>query len=75
MDVEGEERSDLEVDEHDSMDDLIRDRFRLNAISIAEAEAGPVVACVADLAFKYAGVINLQILFLESNREWSMFSK
>lgn len=39
MDVGGEDKRDLEVDvEHDSMDDLIRDRFRLNAISIAEAE-------------------------------------
>ncbi|KAG7533749.1 Histone-fold [Arabidopsis thaliana x Arabidopsis arenosa] len=65
MDVGGEDISDLQVDqivEDDSMDDLIRDRFRLSAISIAEAEAkkngmeigGPVVACVADLAFKYA---------------------
>ncbi|KAL9813898.1 Protein MHF1 [Arabidopsis thaliana] len=65
MDVGGEDISDLQVDqivEEYSMDDLIRDRFRLSAISIAEAEAkkngmeigGPVVACVADLAFKYA---------------------
>ncbi|XP_010442574.2 PREDICTED: centromere protein S-like [Camelina sativa] len=66
MDVEGEDKSDyLQIDqivEEDTMDDLIRDRFRLSAISIAETEAkkngmeiaGPVVACVADLAFKYA---------------------
>ncbi|ESQ43492.1 hypothetical protein EUTSA_v10014960mg [Eutrema salsugineum] len=65
MDVEGEDKSDIHEDlivEEDSMDDLIRDRFRLTAISIAEAEAkkngmeiaAPVVACVADLAFKYA---------------------
>lgn len=41
MDVGGEDISDLQVDqivEEDSMDDLIRDRFRLSAISIAEAE-------------------------------------
>ncbi|KAL0710420.1 hypothetical protein Bca4012_017398 [Brassica carinata] len=67
MDVggRGEDKIDLHDDlvvEEDTMDDLIRDRFRLSAISIAEAEAkksgmeiaGPVVACVADLAFKYA---------------------
>ncbi|CAA7052743.1 unnamed protein product [Microthlaspi erraticum] len=66
MDVGGEDESDLQVDdlvvEDDSMDDLIRDRFRLTAISIAEAEAkkngmeiaGSVVSCLADLAFKYA---------------------
>ncbi|CAN7006460.1 unnamed protein product [Brassica rapa subsp. trilocularis] len=60
MDV-SDVQEDLMVEE-DSMDDLIRDRFRLSAISIAESEAkksgmeiaGPVVACVADLAFKYA---------------------
>ncbi|XP_010929681.1 protein MHF1 homolog isoform X2 [Elaeis guineensis] len=41
--------------------ELLRDRFRLSVISIANAEAKkldmevlePVVACVADLAFKY----------------------
>ena len=41
MDVGGEDISDLQVDqivEEYSMDDLIRDRFRLSAISIAEAE-------------------------------------
>ncbi|KAL1192795.1 MHF1-like protein [Cardamine amara subsp. amara] len=66
MDVGREDTSDLQIDqvveEEDSMDDLIRDRFRLSAISIAETEAkkngmeidGTVVACVADLAFKYA---------------------
>ncbi|PNX69976.1 centromere protein s-like, partial [Trifolium pratense] len=40
---------------------LLRDRFRLSAISIAESEVNKsgmevskvVVACVADLAFKY----------------------
>jgi len=41
MDVGGEDISDLQVDqivEEYSMDDLIRDRFRLSAISIAQAE-------------------------------------
>lgn len=42
MDVGGEDKSDLQIDqlveEDDSMDDLIRDRFRLTAISIAESE-------------------------------------
>ncbi|XP_020106654.1 MHF histone-fold complex subunit 1 isoform X2 [Ananas comosus] len=41
--------------------ELLRDRFRLSVISIANAEAEkvvmgisePVVACIADLAFKY----------------------
>nr|CAD1820432.1 unnamed protein product [Ananas comosus var. bracteatus] len=39
--------------------ELLRDRFRLSVISIANAEEGrdgisePVVACIADLAFKY----------------------
>ncbi|XP_007038140.2 PREDICTED: MHF histone-fold complex subunit 1 [Theobroma cacao] len=66
----GEDRSDLEKEgeeqeeeEEDSVFDLLRDRFRLSAISIAEAEAKrngmeisePIVACIADLAFKYTG--------------------
>ncbi|KAI9079648.1 hypothetical protein K1719_038269 [Acacia pycnantha] len=48
--------------EINSKTQVLRDRFRLNAISIAEAEAKRngmdasevVVACIADLAFKYA---------------------
>uniref|UniRef100_A0A8R7PEZ0 Uncharacterized protein n=1 Tax=Triticum urartu TaxID=4572 RepID=A0A8R7PEZ0_TRIUA len=43
--------------------ELLRDRFRLAVINIATSEgkkagmevAGPVVACIADLAFKSAG--------------------
>ncbi|XP_038993477.1 protein MHF1 homolog isoform X3 [Hibiscus syriacus] len=62
-----EDRSDFEKDEEeddDSVSDLLRDRFRLSAISIAEYEAAkrngmeisqPIVACIADLAFKYIG--------------------
>ncbi|KAL4340976.1 hypothetical protein GQ457_08G034570 [Hibiscus cannabinus] len=61
-----EDRSDFEKDEEeedDSVSDLLRDRFRLSAISIAEHEAKrngmeispPIVACIADLAFKYIG--------------------
>ncbi|KAM7276792.1 hypothetical protein ACFE04_018658 [Oxalis oulophora] len=48
-------------EEDDSVSDLLRDRFMLSTISIAEAEAKkedmeisePVMACIADLAFKY----------------------
>uniref|UniRef100_A0A453BW11 Uncharacterized protein n=1 Tax=Aegilops tauschii subsp. strangulata TaxID=200361 RepID=A0A453BW11_AEGTS len=43
--------------------ELLRDRFRLAVINIATSEgkkagmevAGPVIACIADLAFKSAG--------------------
>ncbi|CAK9327257.1 unnamed protein product [Citrullus colocynthis] len=49
------------MEEDDSASELLRDRFRLSTISIAEAEAKrsgmeisePVMTCVADLAFKY----------------------
>ncbi|XP_022994496.1 protein MHF1 homolog [Cucurbita pepo subsp. pepo] len=49
------------MEEDDSTAELLRDRFRLSAISIAEAEAKrsgmeisvPVMTCVAELAFKY----------------------
>ncbi|XP_017215175.1 protein MHF1 homolog [Daucus carota subsp. sativus] len=42
--------------------DLLRDRFRLSTISIVQSEAKqnnmeisePIVACISDLAFKYA---------------------
>ncbi|KAK9926539.1 hypothetical protein M0R45_023764 [Rubus argutus] len=51
----------MEREEDDSVSELLRDRFRLSTISIAEAEAkrsgmeisGPVMACISDLAFKF----------------------
>ncbi|CAA3014746.1 Hypothetical predicted protein [Olea europaea subsp. europaea] len=57
--------SDMERDdeeEEESVSEILRDRFRLSTISIAEAEgkkngmqiSEPIVACVSDLAFKYA---------------------
>ncbi|GMY15221.1 protein MHF1 homolog isoform X1 [Fagus crenata] len=58
MDLErGEEDS-----ESESLGEVLRDRFRISTISIAEAEAKrngmeisePIVACISDLAFKYA---------------------
>ncbi|XP_062170261.1 protein MHF1 homolog [Alnus glutinosa] len=54
--------SDLEREEEDdSVSEVLRDRFRLSTISIAEAQAKrngmeisePIVACIADLAFRY----------------------
>lgn len=56
-----EERGE-EEEEDESASELLRDRFRLCTISIAEAEAKrsgmeisqPIMACVSDLAFKYA---------------------
>ncbi|CAK9186897.1 unnamed protein product [Ilex paraguariensis] len=54
--------SDAEREEDVAATDLFRDRFRLCTISIAEAEAKqndmeisqPIMACISDLAFKYA---------------------
>ncbi|KAL3529073.1 hypothetical protein ACH5RR_008395 [Cinchona calisaya] len=55
--------NEIEVDRDDeeAANEILRDRFRLCAISIAEAEAKkngmeisqPIMACVSDLAFKY----------------------
>ncbi|KAL8497385.1 hypothetical protein ACS0TY_020903 [Phlomoides rotata] len=47
--------------EEESASELLRDRFRLCTISIAEAEAKrnsmevshPIMSCISDLAFKY----------------------
>ncbi|GAV60202.1 hypothetical protein CFOL_v3_03733, partial [Cephalotus follicularis] len=63
IDVEREE-------EDDSVTDLLRDRFRLSTISIAEAEAKrngmeiaePIISCTADLAFKYTVQYSFVIL-------------
>ncbi|XP_075662514.1 protein MHF1 homolog isoform X4 [Castanea sativa] len=64
MDVEMEREGggEEEEEETESVSDVLRDRFRLSTISIAEAEAKrngmeisePIVACISDLAFKYA---------------------
>ncbi|KAL6996837.1 MHF histone-fold complex component [Sarracenia purpurea var. burkii] len=54
--------TDTEREEEDAATDILRDRFRLSTISIAESEAKrnnleisqPIMACISDLAFKYA---------------------
>ncbi|XP_075479077.1 protein MHF1 homolog isoform X1 [Primulina tabacum] len=51
-----------EEEEDESVNQLLRDRFRLCTISIAEAEAmkngmevsQPILSCISDLACKYA---------------------
>ncbi|KAL5075007.1 hypothetical protein RYX36_013991 [Vicia faba] len=58
---------------------LLRDRFRLSAISIAESQANKsgmevsnvVVACIADLAFKYTERLakDLQLFSQHANRK------
>ncbi|CAJ2641307.1 protein MHF1 homolog [Trifolium pratense] len=58
---------------------LLRDRFRLSAISIAESQVNKsgmevskvVVACVADLAFKYTErlAMDLQLFSQHANRK------
>ncbi|CAA0806842.1 Histone superfamily protein [Striga hermonthica] len=61
-DGERVEEAGEEEEEEESATELLRDRFRLCTISIAEAEAKqngmevsqPIMACISDLAFKYA---------------------
>ncbi|MED6169357.1 MHF histone-fold complex component [Stylosanthes scabra] len=65
--------------EHDSEAKLLRDRFRLSAISIAESEARKsgmeiskvVVSCVADLAFKFTEGLakDLEMFARHANRK------
>nr|XP_027085755.1 protein MHF1 homolog isoform X2 [Coffea arabica]XP_027085762.1 protein MHF1 homolog isoform X2 [Coffea arabica] len=58
----GENESEMDRDEEEAVNEILRDRFRLCTISIAEAEAKkngmevsqPIMACISDLAFKYA---------------------
>ncbi|GAA0145066.1 neuropeptide [Lithospermum erythrorhizon] len=54
-----------EHEEDEAAGNLLRDRFRLSTISIAEFEAKqfdmelsqPIVSCISDLAFKYAEIL------------------
>ncbi|KAJ4728883.1 Centromere protein S-like [Melia azedarach] len=60
-DANGIDEEREQEEEDDSATDILRDRFRLSTISIAEAEAKrnnmeisePIIACIADLAYKY----------------------
>lgn len=71
------ERRDEEEDE--SVNELLRDRFRLCTISIAEAEAKqngmevsqPIISCVSDMAFKYAQqlAIDLELFAQHAGRK------
>ncbi|XP_057422688.1 protein MHF1 homolog isoform X2 [Lotus japonicus] len=68
--------SEMEIDAETK---LLRDRFRLSAISIAESQANKsgmeaskvVVACVSDLAFKYTERLakDLQLFAQHANRK------
>ncbi|XAR67795.1 hypothetical protein NMG60_11002701 [Bertholletia excelsa] len=59
---EGTVGSDAEREQQNAAPDILRDRFRLCSISIAEAEAKrnsmeisqAIITCICDLAFKYA---------------------
>uniref|UniRef100_A0A3Q7HFL9 Centromere protein S n=1 Tax=Solanum lycopersicum TaxID=4081 RepID=A0A3Q7HFL9_SOLLC len=61
-DLDGGMASDVEREEEEAVTDLLRDRFRLCTISIAEDEAKqcgmevsqPIITCISDLAFKFA---------------------
>ncbi|XP_016551340.1 protein MHF1 homolog isoform X3 [Capsicum annuum] len=61
-DLDGGMASEVEREEEESVTHLLRDRFRLCTISIAEAEAKqcgmevsqPIITCISDLAFKFA---------------------
>ncbi|XP_074317144.1 protein MHF1 homolog [Silene latifolia] len=62
-DIEMEKQIDEQfIDEHDEETQLLKDRFHLSAISIAQSQAKeigmeisePIVACISNLAFNYA---------------------
>ncbi|CAN1225668.1 Protein MHF1 homolog [Linum perenne] len=57
----GEDGSDLDRGEDDSVGELLKDRFRLSAISLVESQgkkngmevSETITACISDLAFKF----------------------
>ncbi|KAL6182700.1 hypothetical protein ACLB2K_044113 [Fragaria x ananassa] len=67
----------MEREEDESVSELLRDRFRLSTIHIAESEAkrigmeisGPVMACISDLAFKFTGNFTCPVCFEIENRQ------
>ncbi|KAL1301281.1 hypothetical protein HN51_045945 [Arachis hypogaea] len=75
----GEEEEQQQQQEHDSEAKLLRDRFRLSAISIAESEASKygmeiskvLVSCIADLAYKFTEGLakDLQLFAQHANRK------
>ncbi|KAJ7945622.1 Centromere protein S-like [Quillaja saponaria] len=77
--IAGTSEVELVRGEDDSETELLRDRFRLSAISISEAEAKkngmeiskPVVACIANLAFKYTEQLakDLELFAHHANRK------
>ncbi|XP_060172713.1 protein MHF1 homolog isoform X1 [Lycium barbarum] len=58
----GEMASEVDRDEEEAVTELLRDRFRLCTISIAQSQAKqcamevsqPIITCISDLAFKFA---------------------
>ncbi|KAI4336394.1 hypothetical protein L6164_014927 [Bauhinia variegata] len=71
--------SEVEREANDTETENLRDRFRLSAIHIAEAEAKRngmevsevVIACIADLAFKYTEQLakDLELFTQHANRK------
>ncbi|KAK0591296.1 hypothetical protein LWI29_038122 [Acer saccharum] len=61
MEGDGNEIDAERYEEDESVTDILRDRFRLSTISIAETQAKkhgmqisePIIACISELAFKY----------------------
>ncbi|KAL1347175.1 hypothetical protein HN51_020671 [Arachis hypogaea] len=77
--IERGEEQEEQQQEHDSEAKLLRDRFRLSAISIAESEASKngmeiskvLVSCIADLAYKFTEGLakDLQLFAQHANRK------
>ncbi|CAN1757202.1 Protein MHF1 homolog [Linum perenne] len=75
----GEDGSDLDRGEDDSVGELLKDRFRLSAISLVESQgkkngmevSETITACISDLAFKFTEqlAMDLELFAQHSGRK------
>ncbi|KAK4845157.1 hypothetical protein QYF36_001671 [Acer negundo] len=79
MEGDGNEIDAERYEEDESVTDILRDRFRLSTISIAETQAKkngmqisePIIACISELAFKYTEHLakDLELFAQHANRK------
>ncbi|XP_058092933.1 protein MHF1 homolog [Magnolia sinica] len=79
LEMKGGAESDFEREDDDERKEILKDRFRLSLISIAESEAkkygmeisAPVMTCISDLTFKFTEQLakDLELFARHANRK------